>query len=95
MISIVDIVLISFDVLFDILDNADKKLLIKGLIERIDLYPRESRKLSGQWIKTIHFKFPMYYNDSNEPTCAVRFDKDGHFLPNGSTDETICLLIRE
>ena len=84
----------SFDILFDLLDNTDKKLLIKELIEKIELYPREGRKQSGQWIKTIHFKFPMYYNDSNEPDCAVRFDKEGHFLPNGSTDESIvCLTI--
>ena len=85
-------ILQSFDVLFDILDNADKKLLIKELIERIDLYPRESRKLSGQWIKTIYFKFPMYYNDSNEPTCTLSFDKNGNFLPKGKTDESIVCL---
>ena len=88
-------ILQSFDVLFDILDETDKKLLIKELIESIELYPREGRKRSGQWIKTIHFKFPMYYNDSNEPDCAVRFDKEGHFLPNGSTDESIVCLNRQ
>ena len=85
----------SFDVLFDLLDNTDKKLLIKELIEKIELYPREGRKQSGQWIKTIHFKFPMYYNDNNEPDCAVRFDKEGHFLPNGSTDESVACLVRQ
>lgn len=83
-------ILQSFDVLFDIMDNADKKLLIKELIEKIELYPRKN--LSGQWIKTIHFKFPMYYNDSNEPDCAVRFDKDGNFLPKGNTDESVVTL---
>ena len=87
-------ILQSFDVLFDILDNADKKLLIKELIERIDLYPRESRKLSGQWIKTIYFKFPMYYNDSNKPTCTLSFDKNGNFLPKGKTDESVVCLTR-
>ena len=85
----------SFDVLFDILDNTDKKLLIKELIEKIELYPRLNRSQSGQWIKTIHFKFPMFYNDNNKPDCAVRFDRDGHFLPNGSTDESIVCLVRE
>ena len=88
-------ILQSFDVLYDVMDNADRKLLIKELIEKIELYPRQGRKLSGQWIKTIHFKFPMYYNDSNEPDCAVRFDKEGHFLPNGSTDESIVCLAKE
>ena len=85
----------SFDVLFDLLDNTDKKLLIKELIEKIELYPREGRKQSGQWIKTIHFKFPMYYNDNNEASCAVCFDLNGHFLPKKSNDESIVTLIRE
>lgn len=83
----------SFDVLFDVMDNADKKLLIKEMIESIELYPRKNR--SGQWIKTIHFKFPMYYNDSKEPDCAVRFDADGNFLPKGSTDESVVTLIKQ
>ena len=72
------------------MDNADKKLLIQELIEKIELYPR--KKSSGQWIKTIHFKFPMYYNDSNEADCDVCFDMDGNFLPKRSTDETIVCL---
>ena len=88
-------ILQSFDVLYDVMDNADRKLLIKELIEKIELYPREGRKLSGQWIKTIHFKFPMYYNDNNEASCAVCFDLNGNFLPKKSNDESIVTLIRE
>ena len=63
-------------------------------IEKIELYPREGRKLSGQWIKTIHFKFPMYYNDNNEASCAVCFDLNGNFLPKKSNDESIVTLSR-
>ena len=74
------------------MDNADKKLLVQELIEKIELYPR--KKSSGQWIKTIHFKFPMYYNDSNEADCDVCFDMDGNFQPKRGTDETIVLLSR-
>lgn len=85
-------VLQSFDVMFDVMDNTDKKLLIKSLIEKIELYPRQN--LSGQWIKTIHFKFPMYYNDNNEASCAVCFDMNGNFLPNKSTDESVVCLSR-
>ena len=88
-------ILQSFDVLYDVMDNADRKLLIKELIEKIELYPRQGRKLSGQWIKTIHFKFPMYYNDSNEASCAVCFDLDGRFLPNENTHESIVTMIRK
>ena len=77
---------------FRLLCEWRKKLLIKELIEKIDLYPRKNR--SGQWIKTIYFKFPMYYNDSSEADCAVSFDADGDFLPKGKTDETVCLLSR-
>ena len=83
-------ILQSFYALFDVMDNADKKLLIKELIEKIDLYPRKNR--SGQWVKTIYFKFPMYYNDSSEADCTVSFDADGNFLPTGKTDETVILL---
>lgn len=86
-------ILQSFDALFDVLDNADKKLLIKELIEKIDLYPRKNR--SGQWIKTIYFKFPMYYNDSSEADCTVSFDAEGNFLPKGKTDESIVCLCRQ
>ena len=85
-------ILQSFDALFDVMDNADKKLLIKELIEKIDLYPRKNR--SGQWIKTIYFKFPMYYNDSSEADCTVSFDADGNFLPKGKTDESIVCLVK-
>ena len=77
------------------MDNADRKLLIKELIEKIELYPREGRKQSGQWIKTIHFKFPMYYNDNNEANCAVCFDLDGRFLPNKNTHESVVTLTKE
>ena len=83
-------ILQSFDVLFDIMDNADRKLLINELIDKIELYPRQN--LSGQWIKTIHFRFPMYYNDNNEASCAVCFDLNGHFLPKKSKDESIVCL---
>ena len=86
-------ILQSFDVLFDIMDNADRKLLIKELIDKIELYPRQN--LSGQWIKTIHFRFPMYYNDNNEASCAVCFDLNGNFLPKKSNDESIVTMIRE
>ena len=72
--------------------NAEKKLIIKELIETIELYPRQ--KLSGQWIKTIPFKFPMYYNDNNEASCAVCFDLNGNFLPKKSNDESVVTLVR-
>ena len=86
-------ILQSFDVLFDVMDNADKKLLIKELIEKIDLYPRKNR--SGQWVKTIYFKFPMYYNDSSEADCDVCFDMDGNFQPKRGTVETVVCLLRK
>ena len=85
-------ILQSFDVLFDVMDNADRKLLIKELLEKIELYPRQN--LSGQWIKTIHFRFPMYYNDNNEASCAVCFDMNGNFLPKRTTEESVVTLIR-
>ena len=87
-------ILQSFDILFDVMDNADKKLLIKELIEKIELYPRQGRKQSGQWIKTIYFRFPMYYNDSNEASTTVCFDLDGRFLPNKNTHESVVTMVK-
>lgn len=69
----------SFDVMFDVLSSSDKKDLLKMMIEKIELYPRDNR--SGQWIKTIHFKFPMYYNDDDTCSTEIHFDKDGVFQP--------------
>lgn len=86
-------ILKSFDVMFDILDNEDKKSLIKALIESIELYPRTN--CSGQWIKTIHFKFPMWYNDNNEYGCDVSFDTDGNFLPREKMVETVVCMSRK
>lgn len=85
-------ILQSFDILFDVMDNPDKKLLIKELIEKIELYPRADRKQSGQWIKTIYFRFPMYYNDSNEANCEVHFDMQGNFQPKQTTHESVVTL---
>ena len=85
-------ILQSFDVLFDLLDDMDKKLLLRELIEKIELYPRLDRKRAGQWIKTIHFKFPMYYNDNKEPACIISFGRDGSFLPKESKGESIVTL---
>lgn len=61
-------------------------------MEKIERYPRQN--LSGQWIKTIHFRFPMYYNDNNEASCAVCFDMNGNFLPKRTTEESIVCLVR-
>lgn len=86
-------VLQSFDALFDVMTDMDKKLLLKEMIDSIELYPRTN--CSGQWIKTIHFKFPMQYNDAAEPSTDICFDSDGNFQPKGRKDESIVLLIRE
>ena len=66
---------------------------VSSHLKKIQLYPRKNS--SGQWIKTIHFKFPMYYNDSNDADCDVCFDMEGNFLPKRGTDETVVLLSRK
>nr|MBQ6242349.1 hypothetical protein [Lachnospiraceae bacterium] len=46
---------------------------------------------SGQWIKAIHFKFPISYH--GEIVENIELDENGHiFRPNQSTDEAIALL---
>lgn len=80
----------SFDVMFDVLSSSDKKDLLKMMIEKIELYPRDNR--SGQWIKTIHFKFPMYYNDDDTCSTEIHFDKDGVFQPKERIVESVVIL---
>lgn len=56
----------------------------------MELFPRKISQ--GQWIKTIPFPLPMYYNDSSQGDSDVCFDLGGNFLRKGSTDETVCFL---
>lgn len=67
---------------YDTMEDSDKKALLCAIIESIELYPKT--KQSGQWIKAVHFNFPMLYH--GEEIVSL------HFSPNETHVETIVVL---
>lgn len=63
-----------FEEIYDMMENVDKRDFLKSFIDSIELYPKE-RGRKGQWIKTIHFLFPMQQKDG-EPCRSVSFAPD-------------------
>ncbi len=49
--------LLAFDELYSGMDELDKKVLLRAIIERIDLYPE--KRPDGNWIRNIVFTFPV------------------------------------
>lgn len=62
-----------FEEIYDMMDDADKRDFLKSFISSIEVYPKEGRG-KGQWVKTIHFLFPMYQKDG-EMYKSVTFEK--------------------
>lgn len=83
-----------FKDLYDQLTDAEKKETMQALISSVELHTKEYMARSGQWIKAIHFKFPISYH--GEIVEDIELDENGHiFRPNQSTDETVALLRRK
>lgn len=73
-----------FDDLYGKMDDSEKKQLLESFISAVHIYSEEQE--SGQFLKQIDFKFPMYYD--GEFIDGIRWDKDSHA-------ETVCLLTRK
>lgn len=73
-------ILIYFDKLYAVMDQAEKRQFVEALIDEIQIY--EERKPNGQWLKSIKFKLPIIEED-----FEMRLDND-------TQDETVCLLSR-
>ena len=71
-------ILIYFDKLYAVMDQAEKRQFVEALIDEIQIY--EERKPNGQWLKSIKFKLPIIEED-----FEMRLDND-------TQDETVCLL---
>ena len=71
-------VLIYFDKLYAVMDEADKRQIMESLISEIQIY--EERQPNGQWLKSIKFKLPIIEED-----MELSLDNDAHV-------ETVCLL---
>lgn len=71
-------ILIYFDKLYAVMDQAEKRQFVEALIDEIQIY--EERKPNGQWLKSIKFKLPIIEED-----FEMRLDND-------TQDETVVLL---
>ena len=73
-------ILIYFDKLYAVMDQAEKRQFVEALIDEIQIY--EERKPNGQWLKSIKFKLPIIEED-----FEMRLDND-------TQDETVVALER-
>lgn len=76
--------LLSFEKLYDKFNDKEKKQFLASFIDEVWLY--EKQQESGQILRKIRFKFPVFYN--GQDTDEIGWDK------NGSV-ETVCLLSRK
>ena len=75
--------LLAFDRLYKELSDVDKKKFMNTFVERIEIY--EEKQTSGQVLKKIRFRFPIYFN--GEEIDEISRDND-------ATVETVCCLHR-
>ena len=73
--------LLAFDRLYKELSDVDKKKFMNTFVERIEIY--EEKQTSGQVLKKIRFRFPIYFN--GEEIDEISWDND-------ATVETCVLL---
>ena len=64
-------VLIYFDKLYAVMDEADKRQIMESLISEIQIY--EERQPNGQWLKSMKFKLPIIEED-----MSMSLDDDSH-----------------
>ena len=79
----------------DDMTDADKKMLMNLLIEKIEIYPE--KQPDGRWIKSVQFKIPLnidgkavdtlYFDDDEDDT-----EGDEESVPHETTVETVVLL---
>jgi len=73
-------ILVYFDKLYGVMEDADKRSLLTALIKEIHIY--EEAKPNGQWLKSIIFKLPIIEGD-----MEMSLDNDNHV-------ETVVLMSR-
>ena len=72
----------------DDMTDADKKMLMNLLIEKIEIYPE--KQPDGRWIKSVQFKIPL--NIDGKAVDTLYFDDDEESVSNETTVETVVLL---
>ena len=73
-------ILSSFDIIYDRMNAAERRDLVKYLISEVELFPREEQKTQKRFVKAIAYKFPI------EQKVLTQFDECG------ASVETVCLL---
>ena len=75
-------ILSSFDIIYDRMNAAERRDLVKYLISEVELFPREEQKTQKRFVKAIAYKFPI------EQKVLTQFDECG------ASVETVVLLSR-
>ena len=71
-------VLIYFEKLYGVMNEAERRQLIEALISDIQVYPE--RQANGQWLRSIKFKLPIIEED-----MSISLDDEEHV-------ESICFF---
>ena len=82
----------------DDMTDADKKMLMNLLIEKIEIYPE--KQPDGRWIKSVQFKIPLNIDGKAVDTLYFDDDKDDtegdeNSLRQSRHDETVVLLSQQ
>lgn len=72
-----------FDIIYEDFSEVEKKEFFQSFIKSIEIYPEPLE--NGQILKSIQFRFPVYYQGS---------ETDTFFPKSETTVETVCLLSR-
>ena len=62
-------ILSSFDAIYDRMNSAERRDLVKYLISEVELFPREEQKTQKRFVKAIAYKFPI------EQKVLTQFDE--------------------
>ena len=74
-----------FEEIYDMMEDVDKRDFLKSFIRTIEIFPKEKRK-KGQWIKSIHFYFPMKM-ENGEMQNSISFEDDDDEDDNDGNDD--------
>ena len=75
-------ILSSFDAIYDRMNAAERRDLVKYLISEVELFPHEEQKTQKRFVKAIAYKFPI------EQKVLTQFDECG------ASVETVARLTR-
>ena len=76
-------ILSSFDAIYDRMNAAERRDLVKYLISEVELFPREEQKTQKRFVKAIAYKFPI------EQKVLTQFDECG------ASVETVVQLVKK